>query len=100
MDAIGRRPRFSLDQLEHLLGEALVPVEPSRDYSHSLRARLVTYRGQGLPSTWVVVAVLGTSVLLAAGALGFLLRILFSLFGVVTLLSRRWRAVRVTHRAV
>ena len=91
MTVTGRRTRLSIEQLEGWLGNVLVPVEPSTEYPRFLRARLVTFRGQGLPSAWVVVAVLGTTVLLAAGAVGFALRGLLSLFGVLALLSRRSR---------
>ncbi len=95
MAATGRRARLSIEQLEGWLGNALVPVEPRTEYPHFLRARLVTFRGQGLPSAWVVVAILGTSLILAAGAVGFALRLMLSIFGVLALLSRRSRSAAV-----
>ncbi len=99
MTVTGRRSRLSIEQLEGWLGNVLVPVEPSTEFPRLLRARLVTFRGQGLPSAWVVVAVFGTSVLLAAGAVGFALRLLLSLFGLLAFLSRRSRATEMRRRA-
>ncbi len=99
MTITGRRPRLSIEQLESWLGNVLVPVEPSTEYPRFLRARMVNFRGQGLPSAWVAVAVLGTSVLLAAGAVGFLLRLMLGLFGLLAVLSRRSRTSAVRRRA-
>jgi hypothetical protein len=99
MAVVGRRTRLSLHRLERLLDEALVPVEPNPEFAGSLRARLVTYHGRGLPSLWVGFAVLATSLLLAAGAIGFLLRLFLGVAGVLLVVNRRTRAAPARQQA-
>jgi hypothetical protein len=79
-------------QLETLLAEVLVPVEPSLGFTRSLRARLVSYRGDRLASTWMVLAVIGTSLLLLVSLSTFALRLAIAILGAIQLLSRRRQA--------
>lgn len=75
--------------LEDWLGEVLVPVEPSSRFVQSLRARLVSYRGDRLASTWMVLAVVATSLLLLVTLSTFALRLAIAILGVIQILSRR-----------
>jgi len=76
-------------QIESLLSEILTPVEPSSHFVRSLRARLVTYEGRNALSPWMVLAVLGTAVLIAITSLGVLVRLAVGLISVFGLLSNR-----------
>ena len=81
-------------QLETWLEEALVPVEPSSRFTRSLRARLVSYRGDRFASIWMVLAVLGTSILLLVAISSFALRLAMAILAGVELLSRQRRGKR------
>lgn len=79
------------EKLEAWLQEALVPVEPKSGFVHRLRARLVDYRGRGVTSPWMLVALLGAVVLFVIAAVSAAMRLLLALFGVVTALKRQRR---------
>ena len=76
-------------QIESLLAEVLTPVEPNSQFVRSLRARLVTYRGRGALSPWMILAVLGTAILLAITSFGILLRLIIGLISLFGLLDNR-----------
>ncbi|HLB63456.1 MAG TPA: hypothetical protein VJJ46_01325 [Anaerolineales bacterium] len=79
-------------QLEAWLGEVLVPVEPSSVFTRRLRARLVSYRGDRLASIWMVLAVVGTSLLLLVAISSLALRLAIAILGGIHLLARRRQA--------
>jgi len=56
-----------------------------------LRARLVTYRGEGPVSSWMILAAAATVVLMAASAMSVLLRLLVGGVGILGLLKDRRR---------
>jgi hypothetical protein len=91
MLSVVRSSARSGKQLEAWLEEALVPVEPSSRFTRSLRARLVSYRGDRFASIWMVLAVLGTSILLLVAISSFALRLAMAILGGVELLSRQKR---------
>ena len=79
----------SRKQIESLLSQALTPVEPSSRFVSSLRARLVTYRGENPVSSWMILAAAATVVLMAASAMSVLLRLLVGGVGIMGLLKDR-----------
>jgi hypothetical protein len=81
--------RLSRKQIESLLSEVLTPVEPSSHFVRSLKARLVTYRGSNPLSPWMVLAVIGTAIVLAVTSIGVLLRFLVGLISLFGLLNNR-----------
>ncbi len=85
------RQRLDRKRIEELLEDSLVPVEPSPSFVSDLRARLVTIKGGQVLSPWVLVLVLASIVIFAASALGFMIRILLCLLGLVGLMERRRR---------
>ncbi len=85
------RQRLNRKRIEELLEKSLVPVEPSPSFVSDLRARLVTIRGGQILSPWVLVLILASIVIFVASALGFAIRILLGLLGLVGLMERRRR---------
>ncbi|MBN2554392.1 MAG: hypothetical protein JXA97_00510 [Anaerolineales bacterium] len=64
------------NNLEALLANVLVPVEPSLKFTKRLRARLVNYRGGRPFSGWTAIVVVASVVLMAAGMIGMAVRII------------------------
>ena len=62
--------------LESLLADVLVPVEPSPKFTKRLRARLVNYRGGRPFSGWTAIVVVASVILMAAGMIGMVIRII------------------------
>jgi hypothetical protein len=89
----------SRKQIESLLSQALTPVEPSTRFVSSLRARLVTYRGEGPVSSWMILATAATVILMAASAMSVLLRLLIGGIGILGLLKDRRLPRRNSKRA-
>jgi hypothetical protein len=87
----GNRQRLDRKKIEELLEESLIPVEPSPSFVNDLRARLVTVRGDQVLSPWVLVLILASMVIFIASALGFVLRIVLGLLGLIGLMERRRR---------
>ena len=83
---------ISKKDIERLLTDTLIPVEPNQDFLTRLQARLVTYRGRKPVNGWMIVAVLATAMLIAISALGLVLRVLVALGGVIGLLVNRRRS--------
>jgi hypothetical protein len=83
---------FSKKELEKMLTDTLIPVEPNQDYLSRLQARLVTYRGRSPVNGWMIVAILATAALIAISALGLVMRILVALGGFVGILLNRRRS--------
>jgi hypothetical protein len=77
---------LSQQQLEQLLQAALVPVEPSQQFLHRLKARLVDFRQRG-PSGWVVVAAAGTILVFIGATFAVGLRLILIAVGVVSVLT-------------
>jgi len=82
-------PRLSRKQIESLLSEVLTPVEPSSQFVRSLKARLVTYQGSSPLSPWMVLAVIGTAIVLAVTSIGVMMRFLVGLISLFGMLSNR-----------
>ena len=80
---------ISKKDIERLLTDTLIPVEPDQDFLTKLQARLVTYRSRKRVNGWMIVAVLATAALIAVSALGIILRVLVALGGLVSLLLNR-----------
>jgi hypothetical protein len=78
-------------QLEGWLAGVLVPVEPSTRFVRRLKARLVRYRGGGLPSAWAIALVVGSIILLVAASASVLIRGMLVVLSVAGLLEQRRR---------
>ena len=87
----GNRQSVDRKQIEELLEQSLVPIEPSPSFVSDLRARLVTVRGDQVLSPWILVLLLASIVIFVASALGFVIRIILGLLGLVGLMERRRR---------
>jgi hypothetical protein len=85
------RQRLDRKRIEELLEDSLVPVEPNPSFVSDLRARLVTIRGGRVLSPWMLVLIMASIVIFVANALGFMIRILLGLLGLVSLMERRRR---------
>lgn len=83
---------FSKKDIERLLSDTLIPVEPNPEFLQKLQARLVTYRGRGSVNGWMIFAVLATAALLAISALGLVLRVIVMLGGFIGVLLNRRRS--------
>ncbi|GEM_PF-1444675 len=84
--------RWTPHQIEALLTDVLVPVEPSETFLRRLQARLVTYRGERALNPWMFIVVGATGVLMFFSFLGLLLRILVGWIGLLGILSLRREA--------
>ena len=85
------RQRLDRKRIEQLLEDSLVPVEPNSSFVSDLRARLVTVKGDQVLSPWMLLLILASIVIFIASALGFVLRVLLALLGLVGLMERRRR---------
>ncbi len=86
------RQRLDRKQIEQLLEDSLIPIEPNTSFVSDLRARLVTVRGGQVLSPWMLILLLASVVIFIASALGLVLRVLLALLGLVGLMERRRRA--------
>ncbi len=82
---------LSKRQLEELLSDILVPVEPSVQFIRRLRARLVTYHGRNPLSIWMAIVVIATVFLLAVTSIGLVIRIFLGWISLIGLISNRRR---------
>ena len=80
---------FSEKQLEGMLRQVLVPVEPSPQFVKRLQGRLVHVRGSDDPNVWTLVVVGVGLMLVAAAWMGLALRLALALVGVLGLLGQR-----------
>ncbi|MFQ5943623.1 MAG: hypothetical protein ACE5JF_08725 [Anaerolineales bacterium] len=87
----GKKRKLDRNKIEELLKESLVPVEPSPAFVSDLHARLVTVRGDQVLSPWLLVLLLASAVIFVASTLGFVIRILLGLLGLIGLMERRRR---------
>ena len=85
------RQRLDRKRIEQLLQDSLVPVEPNSSFVTYLRARLVTVKGDQALSPWMLVLLLASIVIFIASALGFILRVVLALLGLIGLMERRRR---------
>ncbi len=86
------RQRLDRKQIEQLLEDSLIPIEPNTSFVSDLRARLVTVRGGQVLSPWMLILILASVVIFIASALGLVLRVLLALLGLVGLMERRRRS--------
>ena len=88
---------FSEEQLEGMLRQVLIPVEPSPQFVKRLLGRLVHVRGGGGTTVWTLV-VIGVGLMLVAAAwMGLALRMILALIGMIGLLGQR-KAARLPSR--
>jgi len=80
---------FSEEQLEGMLRQVLIPVEPSPQFVKRLQGRLVHVRGGGGPTIWTLVVVGVGLMLVAAAWMGLALRLVLALIGMLGLLGQR-----------
>ncbi len=85
------RQRLDRKRIEQLLQDSLVRVEPNSSFVSDLRARLVTVRGDQALSPWMLVLLLASILIFIASALGFILRVVLALLGLIGLMERRRR---------
>ncbi|HEX9796158.1 MAG TPA: hypothetical protein VGA52_04140 [Anaerolineales bacterium] len=84
-----KRSSVTRKQLEALLAEALVPVEPSGRFVRRLRARLVRYEGSRASTLWAIVAGLAIALIVIIAGFSVALRLSLGLLSVLGLLDRR-----------
>lgn len=85
----GIRQRLNRKRIEKLLAESLVPVEPSPIFVSELRGRLVIIKGDQVFSPWILILILASLVIFIASALGFAIRLLLGLLGLIGIMERR-----------
>ena len=69
-----KRGQMDNKELERILTETLVPVEPRNRFVRRLKARLVHYRGGNLFSGWMILVVVATIVLVAVTIIRLFIR--------------------------
>ncbi len=79
----------SRKQLEDLLTQVLVPVEPDLRFVRTLKARLVTYRGSGMGPVWALAFGVGVATVVTVATLGLTLRVILALLGIIGSLPRQ-----------
>lgn len=77
------RRRYKRKDLESLLSQVLVPVEPNSGFVRNLRANLVLVDGRRRFSGWMILVVLGTMLLILVTWIGLILRFILSWVGVL-----------------
>ncbi len=83
------QPSVSRKQLENLLAQVLVPVEPDLRFVRTLKARLVTYRGSRIGPIWALAFGVGVATVTTVAVLGLTLRVILALAGVIGSVSRQ-----------
>lgn len=83
------RRRYNRKDLESLLSQVLVPVEPNSGFVHNLRAKLVLVKGRRKFSGWMILVVLGTMLLILATWIGLILRFVLGWVGVLNRIAHR-----------
>lgn len=81
----------SRKQIEALLAQVLVPVEPDLRFVRTLKARLVTYRGSGIGPIWGLAFGVGMATVVTVATLGLTLRVILALLGIIGSISRQQR---------
>jgi hypothetical protein len=85
------RKRYDREDLETLLSQVLVPVEPNSGFVHNLRAKLVLVDGQRKFSGWMILVVLGTMLLILVTWIGLILRFILGWVGILNRIASRRR---------
>lgn len=75
--------------IESMLRQVLVPVDPDQEFVRRLRANLVRYHGSGIPTIWAVVAGLGIGLVVLVAVFSLVLRLFLGLLSALGLLERR-----------
>jgi hypothetical protein len=84
-----QREFVSRRQLEDLLSQVLVPVEPDIQFVRTLKARLVNYRGSGIGPIWGLAFGVGMATVITVATLGLTLRVILAILGILGSLSRQ-----------
>lgn len=84
---------FSIErrQLESWLQDIFIPVEPNDQFVRHLKAKLVVYKGKGVPTTWVLLSAFLTLVFIAVAAVGLVVRILLVWMNIINITQNRRR---------
>ncbi|MGD8605388.1 MAG: hypothetical protein PVF49_12535 [Anaerolineales bacterium] len=82
---------FSIErqQLEAWLQDILVPVEPSDHFIRRLKAKLVVYKGSGMPTTWILISAFLTMVFIGVAAIGLVVRLLLVWLSIINITQNR-----------
>lgn len=89
MSAKARPIRMDNKQIEQMLADTLVPVEPSPKFLRKLRARLVRYHGGQRFSWWMLIVVSASVILIGITLIGLLIRGISAWLGLLGGLGRR-----------
>lgn len=81
--------RLTTKDLENLLAEALVLVEPSAKFVKRLKAKLIRFHGNKPFSGWVILGALAMALMLLLTWLGMALRILLLIFSLIGVIDRK-----------
>ena len=86
-----KRGQMDKKEIERILAETLVPVEPSGRFVKRLKGRLVHYHGGNIFSGWMVLVVAATIILVAVTIIRLILRGISLWGGLIRNLSRKQR---------
>lgn len=81
--------RLTTKDLENLLAEALVLVEPSAKFVKRLKAKLIRFHGNKPFSGWVILGAFAMALMLLLTWLGVALRILLLIFSLIGVIDRK-----------
>jgi hypothetical protein len=86
-----KRRQMDNKEIERILAETLVPVEPSTRFVKRLKARLVHYRGGNIFSGWMILVAAATIILVAVTIIRLILRGISLWAGLISNLGRKQR---------
>ncbi len=89
--AVVKPGQLEKKDLERILAETLVPVEPRSRFVKRLKARLVHYHGGNLFSGWMIIVVVASVILVAVTIIRLFVRGISSWGGFINNLSRKRR---------
>jgi hypothetical protein len=85
---------ISTKDLESLLSEVFIPVEPRDVFIHRLKARLLRYKGNRLFSIWMLMSAIAMASMLILTWIGIVLRLVLLLASFISVIDKRRRTQR------
>lgn len=85
----GDSNRVTRSEIESLLQQIMVPVDPDEKFVKRLQAKLVRVEGGALSTGWAIIGAVAIATVVLMTIFGFALRLFLSLLSLIGLLERR-----------